>query len=147
MVVITVFFTLLMIDILFLGRASKANIYCFPCFLIWQWNTYKTLDDWIETHTLCLKIHEKLAILSLRVALLLKPLVIRVCPLKILSDYFRLFYTVNNQNLKESEKNYKGQKRFTKGFKSNATRNDKSEIFLTLLASLWDFSGSFETLC
>ena len=48
--------------------------------------------------------------------LILKPLVIRFCPLKIFSDSFSSFYTVNNQNLKKSEKNYKGQKRFTKGF-------------------------------
>ena len=38
------------------------------------------------------------------------------CPLKILSDSFRSFYTVNSQNLKESERIYKGQKRFTQGF-------------------------------
>ena len=55
-------------------------------------------------------------LLSLHVALLLKPLVIRFCPLKIRSDSFRLFYTVNTQNLEESERIYKGQKRFTKGF-------------------------------
>ena len=59
---------------------------------------------------------KKYSLLSLRVALLLKPLVTSICPLKILSDYFRLFYTVNIQNLKESERIYKGQKRFTKGF-------------------------------
>ena len=58
--------------------------------------------------------------------LLLKPLVIRFCPLKFFSDSFRSFHSVNNQNLKESEKIYKGQKRFTKGFlfflKINVTR-------------------------
>ena len=53
---------------------------------------------------------------SLRVALLWKPLVIRFCPLKILSDSSRSFYTVNTQNLKDSERIDEGQKRFTKGF-------------------------------
>ena len=48
--------------------------------------------------------------------LILKPLVIRFCPLNFFSDSFRSFYTVNNQNLKKSEKIYKGQKQFTKGF-------------------------------
>ena len=52
----------------------------------------------------------------LPVVLFLKPLVIRFCPFKIISDYFRLFYSVNTQNLKESERICKGQKRFTKGF-------------------------------
>ena len=50
---------------------------------------------------------------------------IRFCPSKILSDSFRSFYTRNTQNLKESERIYKGQKRITKGF-----------LELTLLASL-----------
>ena len=58
-----------------------------------------------------------------------KPLVNHLCPLKIFSDSFRIcLFTVQN-DLKESEKNFKGQKRITKGFKSNATRNDKSENF------------------
>ena len=48
--------------------------------------------------------------------LILKPLVLRFCPLKMFSDSFRSFYNVNNQNLKESEIIFKGQKRFTKGF-------------------------------
>ena len=38
-------------------------------------------------------------------------------PLEIFfSGSFRLFYTVNNQNLKKSEKIHKGQNRFTQGF-------------------------------
>ena len=75
---------------------------------------------------LWLKIPKKFSLLSLRAAALLwKPLVIRFCPLKFFSDYFRIFYTVNIPNLKKSEKNFKGQKRFTKGF-----------LKLTLLASL-----------
>ena len=32
-----------------------------------------------------------------------------------LENSFRLFYTVNTQNLKESGRIYKGQKRFSKG--------------------------------
>ena len=53
---------------------------------------------------------KKYSLLSLRVALLLKPLVIHFCPLKIISDSFRPFNTVNTHNLKESEIIYKGQK-------------------------------------
>ena len=75
---------------------------------------------------------EKLSLSSLRVALLLKPLVIHFCPLKILSDSFRSFYTVNTHNLKESERIYKGQKRFTQGFlEVNIARfARKNETFL-----------------
>ena len=61
-----------------------------------------------QTSTLCLKIPKKFSLLSSRAALLCKPLVIRFCPLKFFSDFFRLFYTVNIQNLKASEKNFKG---------------------------------------
>ena len=67
-------------------------------------------------YPLCLKIPKKFSFSSLRAALLWKPLVICCCPLRIFSDSFRSFYTVNHQNLKESEKRYKGQKWFTKGF-------------------------------
>ena len=75
---------------------------------------------------------KKISLSLLRVALLWKPLVIRFCPLKILSDSFRVFYTVNTQNLKESERIYKGQKRFTKGFFEIdiARFARKNEIFL-----------------
>ena len=57
---------------------------------------------------------------------------IRFCPLKILSDSFRLFYTVKTQNLEESVRIYKGQKRFTKGFlEINVARfARKNETFL-----------------
>ena len=67
-----------------------------------------------------------------------KPLVIRFCPKKILTDPVRIFYTINTQNLKESKNIFKGQKRITKGFQSNATRNNKSENFS------WIFKHSVE---
>ena len=67
-------------------------------------------------NTLCWKIPKKSHFYCYEPTLILKPLVIRFCPLKMFSDSFRSFYTINNQNLKESENIYKGQKRFTKGF-------------------------------
>ena len=72
---------------------------------------------------------QKISLLSLQVALLLKPLVNHFCPLKILLDSSRIFHTVNTHNLKESERIFQGQKRITKGFQTNATCNDKSENF------------------
>ena len=45
--------------------------------------------------------------------LLMKPLVIQFCPLKILFDSF---YSVNTQNLQEFKRNCKGQKSIIKGF-------------------------------
>ena len=44
--------------------------------------------------------------------LLMKPLVIQFCPLKILFDSF---YSVNTQNSQEFKRNCKGQKSITKG--------------------------------
>ena len=71
--------------------------------------------------------------------LILKPLVIRFCPLKMFSDSFRSFYTVNNQKLKETENIYKGQKRFTKGFFGDKCSSLRSQN--------WEFLRSFQTLC
>ena len=51
--------------------------------------------------------------LTFVVRILWKPLLIRFCPLKILGDSF---CTVNNQNLQEFKRIYKGQKSITKGF-------------------------------
>ena len=82
-----------------------------------------------KTLALCLKIPKKISLLSLFVALLWKPLVIRFCPLKMFSDFFRSFYTVNTQNLKESEIIYKGQKRFTKGFFEINIARKKMRLF------------------
>ena len=95
--------------------------------------------SWTVATTLCLKMPKKLSLLLLRVALLLKPLVIRFCPLKILSDSFRSFYTVNTQNLKESGRIYKGQKRFTQGFlEINVARfARKNETFFGSFYTLW----------
>ena len=95
------------------------------------WPTLRWLAGLLLLHC-AFKIQKKISLLLLQVALLLKPLVIRFCPLKILSDSFSSFYTVNIQNLKEPERIYKGQKWFTKGFlEINVARfARKNETFL-----------------
>ena len=72
---------------------------------------------------------------------------IRFCPLKIISEYFRSFYTVNTQNLKESEMIYKGQNRFTKVFlEINVARfAHRNETFLAVFKHCGPFLSQNET--
>ena len=78
--------------------------------------TPKKIQGTIDDSTILTVLKKNSHLYRYEPTLILKPLVIRFCPLKMFSDSFRSFFTVNNQKLKESENIYKGQKRFTKGF-------------------------------
>ena len=79
-------------------------------FLVFLWNVNRNTmgisfitEDFPQSHCVEKSLKDS-HFYRYKLTLILKPLVIHFCPLKMFSDYFRSFYTVNNQNLKESER-------------------------------------------